>query len=201
MSSVIPIYWHDDKSPFIFNCYSYTDLVDFKDDRIHLHMNNYHKAFNFKILVDYDCFLITKKYNDYHNIMGNYHNIVSPERENIQQLEITEESLKFKNYYSNLDDYEELRKLNKLCHVHTHHTVKWKNYKLDIWTWIPIHICTNMAYIISDSNNHIISVMLCNELFQLGSCKTYVYLISDKHILIYNAGDIYSTIVIQDLIN
>ena len=185
---------------FIFNTYANADLIDFKDDYIELKMND------FKVLLDYDCNLISKK-RHYTNELCNYENIISPHsfansQTNVQRLEVYNILSKFKDYYSNLNDFEELRKLSKVCQTSSHSIVKWKDYRLDIWSWYPSHTCMNMAYVVSDQpSNKITSVLLCDESLQLGDCETYIYLINDKHILVYNAGDVWSTVVIKDIIN
>ncbi len=69
MSYLRPVYLHNNTSPFIFINYSHADLVDFNDNYIQLYMNNSYKHLYFKILIDYDCSLITKKYDSDQNII------------------------------------------------------------------------------------------------------------------------------------
>lgn len=126
-------------------------------------------------------------------------NVTSDKDEGIKKIKNIQNSLpKFKDYYTNLNDYDELRKLNKTAPTFCHSSVKWDEYKLCIWTWFGRDM--NMAYIISH-NDKIISVMLCDASYQIGDCGTYVYVVNDKHMLIYNAGDVWSTVTIKNMIN
>lgn len=199
MSYSKPVYIYNNALQYVFNTYLNTDLIDFKDNHIELHMNNYESHLHFKILIDYNGDLITKRRDD-NDKLGNYININSPNKAMVKRLKLEMNIQMLKNYYSNLNDFEELRKLSKIGQVSSHSLVEWKDYRLDIWS-IYLHTCINMVYVVSDESNKIISIMLCDESFQLGDCETYVYLINGEHILVYNAGVIWSTIVIKHMIN
>lgn len=77
-------------------------------------------------------------------------------------------------------------KLNWYCY--------WKNYKLSFYD--------SRLYIISDaSTNKIMNILYAPFTdLQMGDSGTYLYLFNNKHLIVYNAGDVSSVIIIQEIL-
>lgn len=89
--------------------------------------------------------------------------------------------------YSNLDEFEVLKGFK----VHSISIIRWNYYILIV--------LNSTTYILSDITNKILKVLHAPECdLQEGDSGTVYYLLDNKHLVIHNQGDVYSTIVIRN---
>ncbi len=104
------------------------------------------------------------------------------------QLEVNEDDhpLMLDETYINYNDFPELEKYNG---AEIFWNCSWDDFTISYW---------DDAYIVSDPQNKILSVLIAPETdLQSGDASTSVYLLNNKHILIWNGGDVMSIVLIK----
>ncbi len=104
------------------------------------------------------------------------------------ELEINEDDhpLMLNETYINYNDFHELEEYNE---VEMNWNCSWDNFTISFW---------DNVYIVSNSENKILSILIAPETdLQSGDGSITVYLLNNKHILIWNDGDVMSMILIK----